>query len=92
MEDCFEFAVQAAHAGGRAGSIHCAMLFAHFADEFGLKGGILFIQNLIKGKDDWHDPREDWLGGDPNRLPCEINTDPMVRLIPPQALAAVQRF
>jgi hypothetical protein len=78
VEDCFEFAVQAAHAGGKAGSIHCAMLFAHYANEFGLKGGMMFIQNLIKSQHDWHDPRDDWLGGIPNRLPCEMTMDPTV--------------
>ncbi|CAL8470410.1 g9952 [Coccomyxa elongata] len=80
VEDCFECAMQAAHRGAQDGSIQSAVLFSHFADEFGLKGGILFIQHLTKGVDieAWRDPKADWLKGDPQRMPFELATDPTV--------------
>lgn len=82
MEHYFECALQAAHSGAKGGSIQCAALFAHFADELGLKGGIIYVQNLTKGvaKEAWRDPAQDWLAGDPYRLPCELASDPGVRL------------
>ena len=81
MEHYFECALQAAHSGAKGGSIQCAALFAHFADELGLKGGIIYVQNLTKGvaKEAWRDPSQDWLPGDPYRLPCELASDPGVR-------------
>ncbi|KAK9916146.1 hypothetical protein WJX75_009305 [Coccomyxa subellipsoidea] len=80
VEDCFECAMQAAHRGAKDGSIQSAVLFSHFADEFGLRGGILFIQHLTKGVDidSWRDPKADWLKGDPHRMPFELATDPTV--------------
>ena len=82
MEHYFECALQAAHSGAKGGSIQCAALFAHFADELGLKGGIIYVQNLTKGiaKEAWRDPSQDWLPGDPYRLPCELASDPGVKL------------
>ncbi len=81
MEHYFECALQAAHSGAKGGSIQCAALFAHFADELGLKGGIIYVQNLTKGvaKEAWRDPSQDWLPGDPYRLPCELASDPGVQ-------------
>ena len=81
MEHYFECALQAAHSGAKGGSIQCAALFAHFADELGLKGGIIYVQNLTKGvaREAWRDPMQDWLAGDPYRLPCELASDPAVR-------------
>lgn len=72
--------MQAAHRGAKDGSIQSAVLFSHFADEFGLRGGILFIQHLTKGVsiDAWRDPKSDWLKGDPHRMPFELATDPTV--------------
>lgn len=85
VEHYFECALQAAHSGAKGGSIQCAALFAHFADELGLKGGIIYVQNLTKGvaKEAWRDPAQDWLAGDPYRLPCELASDPGVRALPP---------
>ena len=82
VEHYFECALQAAHSGAKGGSIQCAALFAHFADELGLKGGIIYVQNLTKGvaKEAWRDPAQDWLAGDPYRLPCELASDPGVQL------------
>ena len=82
VEHYFECALQAAHSGAKGGSIQCAALFAHFADELGLKGGIIYVQNLTKGvaKEAWRDPSQDWLPGDPYRLPCELASDPGVKL------------
>ena len=42
------------------------------------------LQNLTKGvaKEAWRDPAQDWLAGDPYRLPCELASDPIVSSAP----------
>lgn len=83
--------MQAAHRGAKDGSIQSAVLFSHFADEFGLRGGILFIQHLTKGVDidSWRDPKADWLKGDPHRMPFELATDPTVTVPIPRAYSRI---
>lgn len=73
METYFEAALQTSLCGARGGSLSCAALFAHLADECGLTGRLLWVQGLTKGVDreSWEDPVAEGVPDDPYALPCE---------------------
>jgi hypothetical protein len=74
VESCFEMVLQATHGAAKAGNLSCALLFAHCADELGLRGRLIWVQGLTRSrdKDAWSDPAaEAGLPSDPHPLPCE---------------------